>query len=478
MKRLIAFCAVGISAAVGVQADQSIGWSQFRGPAGSGVADGQKPPVEFGPSKNVRWKVRAPSGLSSPIVAGKNLVITAFEGGKLLTVAYNRASGKEAWRAQAPAKRIEAYFKAEGSPAVPTCATDGKRIVSYFGSCGLVCYDLSGKLLWKYAMPTANSAGGFGTGTSPIISDGLVIVVRDEGKVSRIVAVDSTTGLLKWKKKRQSPASYGTPVVWDSPTGKEVVAAGHGRMIAYDLRTGVETWHVAGMPSGCCTSPVVADGTLLFAGWSPGGADDKSNQMPSFDSMLKEMDKNKDGAISRKEGAKGFGDFFDSQDANHDGRISRDEYDILVKFMRDGVNSAFAVRSGGTGEVSNSHVVWKRTKGLPYLASALAYRGQYVTVKDGGIVTACDAKTGEELYMERVAAPGSYYASPVAANGNIYFTALSDGTVTVVKAGSNKPEVVATNPKLGERVAATPAIADDTLYIRTEKHIYAFGEKR
>ncbi|MBI4664320.1 MAG: PQQ-binding-like beta-propeller repeat protein [Verrucomicrobia bacterium] len=100
-----------------------------------------------------------------------------------------------------------------------------------------------------------------------------------------------------------------------------------------------------------------------------------------------------------------------------------------------------------------------------------------LVVRDGGIVTAYDAKTGAEVYQERVAAPGSYYSSPVAANGHIYFTSLTDGTVTVLKAGMDKPEVVAKNPKLGERTAATPAMADDVLYIRTEKHLYAFAQK-
>jgi len=121
-------------------------------------------------------------------------------------------------------------------------------------------------------------------------------------------------------------------------------------------------------------------------------------------------------------------------------------------------------------------VLWKKTKGLPYLASALVYRGQCVMVKDGGIVTAYDAKTGQEVYQERAAAAGKYYASPVAANGKIYFTSL-DGAITVLKAGTEKPEVLATNPKLGERTAATPAIADNTLFVRTEKHLYAFAEK-
>src|SRR5207248_8049635 len=114
------------------------------------------------------------------------------------------------------------------------------------------------------------------------------------------------------------------------------------------------------------------------------------------------------------------------------------------------------------------HLLWKKTKGLPYIASALVYRGQCVMVRDGGLVTGYDAKTGKEVYLqERAAAPGRYSASPVAANGHIYFTSLDDGAVTVLKAGAAKPEVVATNPSLGERTAATPAIADNTLYVRT-----------
>jgi outer membrane protein assembly factor BamB len=97
-------------------------------------------------------------------------------------------------------------------------------------------------------------------------------------------------------------------------------------------------------------------------------------------------------------------------------------------------------------------------------------------VKDGGIVTAYDTNTGAEVYQERIAAPGKYYASPVAANGHIYFSKLEDGTITVLKAGSEKPELAAKNPKLGERTAATPAIADDALFVRTERHLYAFAE--
>src|SRR3954451_11712766 len=151
-------------------------WPQFRGPAGSGIAEDQKPPVEVGPDKNVKWKVPAPGGLSSPIVVGDKLVITAFEKDKLYTIAYNRADGSETWRAEAPATKIEAFYKAQGSPASSSCATDGERVVSYFGSWELFCYDLAGKELWRIVMPPAETIAGFGTGNSPVIVVGLVIL--------------------------------------------------------------------------------------------------------------------------------------------------------------------------------------------------------------------------------------------------------------------------------------------------------------
>ncbi len=460
-------------------AEKPLAWPQFHGPNGSGVADGQKPPVEFGPDKNLKWKVAVPSGLSSPIVAGDKLVVTAFDGGKLYTIAYSRADGKEAWRAEAKAKQIEAYHKTEGSPAASTPATDGERIVSYFGSCGLVCYDLTGKELWKVEMPPATIPGNFGSGTSPILADGIVVLVRDEMKDPKIFAFEAATGKPKWEKKRRSVVSYSTPVVWDTPGGKQVAATGHGQMVGYDLQTGEEKWTVAGTPSGCCSSPVTSGGILYFAGWSPGGPDDKENQMPPFDAMLQKLDKDKDGALSRAEAGKAFEGFFDNLDTNKDGKITRDEYEAILKFMAEGVNSAFALKAGGAGDVTKSNLLWRHTKGLPYVASAILYRGQYVMVKDGGIVTAYDAGSGKEVYVQkRALAVGPYYASPVAANGHIYFTSLNDGAVTVLKAGSDKPEVVARNPKLGERVSATPAIADDTLYVRTDKHLYAFAEPK
>jgi outer membrane protein assembly factor BamB len=462
-------------------AEDSLAWPQFHGPGGSGVAHDQKPPIEIGPDKNVKWKVPAPNGLSSPIAAGDKLVITAFDNGKLYTIAYNRADGAEAWRAEALAQKIEPFNQSEGSPAASTPATDGQRIVSYFGSCGLYCYDLSGKQLWKREMPSVETLGNFGSGVSPIIADNFVVLVRDEPKDPKIIALDAATGDVKWERKRDTKVSYSTPAVWSTPAGKQIAAPGASRMIGYDLKSGEEKWHVQGMPAASCASPLTSDGVLYFAAWSPGASDDKEFQMPDYDKLLKGEggDADGDGVLSRAEAQKSqIKDFFDNQDANHDGKLTREEWQMMLDFLAAGKNSAFALKPGGAGDVTKTHILWQKTKGLPYVPSAIVYDGQCLMVKDGGVVTAYDAKTGDELYQKRAVASGNYYASPVAANGHIYFASQTDGTVTVLKSGSPTPKVVAKNPPLGERLSATPAIADDTLYVRTAGHLYAFAETK
>ena len=263
-----AFLALCLTAAA--TAAQQSTWTQFRGPAGTGVAESEHPPTEVGPEKNVAWKVAVPGGLSSPIVVGDKLVLTAFEVGKLYTIAYSRADGRELWRAHAPAKEIEPYHKTEGSPSASTPASDGERIVSYFGSCGLFCYDLNGKELWRHEMPMAKTLADFGTGVSPLLVDGVVILLRDETVAPQMLALDATTGKPKWDKVRQSKSGYGTPAVWKTASGTQIVAPGYGKMIAYDLQSGDEVWTVEGMPSASCTTPVIDGSTLYYAGWSPG----------------------------------------------------------------------------------------------------------------------------------------------------------------------------------------------------------------
>jgi outer membrane protein assembly factor BamB len=463
MKRLVACIALFAIAPVVVAAD----WPQFRGPAGSGVADDQKPPTKFGPTENLAWKVAVPPGASSPIVVGDRIFLTAFENDKLLTLCYSRTDGKELWRSTAPAKKIEAFHPTEGSPAASTPASDGKHIVVYFGSCGLICYDLDGKEQWKFELPVAETNNGFGTGTSPLIVDGVVFLNRDLMKDSALFAVDVATGSQKWKTERPKVVTgFGTPTVWEAAGRKTLVVPGTASLTGYDLKTGSELWAVGKLPAVNCTVPVLAGDLLVYVAWSPGGPDMK---MPTFDDILKMAGEEKLGYLT-KEGAdktplKGF---FDNNDLNKDGKITRDEWDTNMKVLKSGENRAVAIKPGSKGEV-----MWSYTKNLPYVPSPLVYRDRVYWLRDGPQMTCLEAKTGKPVFEgERFKAGQRYYSSPVAANGHIYIASL-EGTIAVIAAGEDAPDVVY-SVKLPEGVRATPAIAHDTLFIRSDKFLYAF----
>ncbi len=446
-------------------------WPQFRGPNGSGVADDQKPPVKFSLTENLAWKVAVPPGASSPIVIGDRIFLTAFENDKLFTICYSRVDGKELWRNPAPAKSIEVFHPSEGSPAASTPVSDGKRVVVYFGSCGLICYDLDGKEQWKFELPVAETNNGFGTGTSPILGGDTVFLNRDLMKGSALFAVDLATGSQKWKTERpKMMTSYGTPIMWDTPSGKSLVVPGSNSLIGYDPKNGSELWAVDKLPSVNCTVPLVADGMLVYVAWSPGGADMK---MPTFEDVLKMAGEEKLGYLTKEGSKKTFlKDFFDNNDLNKDGKITADEWETNMKALKNGENRAVAIKPGG----GKAEVSWSYTKNLPYVPSAVVYRDKVYFLRDGPQMTCLELKSGKPVYEgERFKAGAKYYSSPVAANGHLYVCSL-DGTVAVIEAGTDAPDVVH-SVKLPDGVRATPAIAHDTLYIRSDKFLYAFKAK-
>jgi outer membrane protein assembly factor BamB len=447
-------------------------WPQFRGPDGSGVAEGERPPVHFGPASNVVWSTTLAPGASSPCVAGDLIFLTTFADNQLETVCLSRRDGQVRWRRAAPAERIEKFHPAEGSPAASTPSTDGERVIVYFGSFGLLAYDREGQEQWRLSLPVAEQVGDFGSGGSPILVDGLVLVNRDMARGSHLLAVDARTGKVAWRAERpEFYSSFGTPVAWSANGATEIVLAGFLQMKAYDLKTGAERWRVRGLPSGVCTTPVLGEGMLFFAGWAPGKAD---APFPTYDAMAATSDRNKDGVIEFEEADPMVKGLFASGDVDRDGRLTRDEWQKFLAELERGENVLLAVRPGGTGDVTETHVVWRQRRGLPYVASPLYYRGRVYLVKDGGLVSCFEARTGKPLYeQERLGALGSYYASPVAADGRIYFASLN-GVVTVIRAG-DQLEVLARND-LGERLMATPAIVDHTLYVRTDKRLSGFRQ--
>jgi outer membrane protein assembly factor BamB len=449
-------------------------WPQFRGPNASGVSESAKPPTEFAPGTNQLWKIAVPPGASSPCVWGDWIFLTAFEGGKLETLCYARSDGKLIWKADARAEEIEEFSSTEGSPAASTVATDGQRVVSYFGSCGLVCYDPKGKELWRHSLPTAQTAGSFGSGASPAIVEGLVLVNRDQATVGSLLAVDLKTGKKVWETARPDVTqSFGTPIFWKNQGASEVVMSGSLKLKGYDLKTGAERWSLAGMPSFTCTTPVLGDGLLYFAGWSPGK---EPGTFPVFADLAQGLDKNGDGAITPEE-AKGSSleSFFKSLDTNGDGKIVAEDLEVMKANMAKGENVLVAVKPGGKGVLADNQVAWKQTRGLPYVPSPLYYRDRVYLVRDGGIVSSFDAKTGAPHYQqERIEALGNYYASPVAADGRIFVTSLN-GHLTVLEAGGDLPKVLH-RADFGERISATPALVGTALYLRTASALYAFGQ--
>lgn len=449
-------------------------WPQFRGVNSAGVSETGRPPIEFGVQKNVQWKIPLGSGVSSPIVWNDKLFVTTFENGKLYTCCISTRDGKEIWKVEAPAKAIEGYHKTLGSPASAACAIDGERVISYFGSCGLFCYDLNGKFLWKHELPTAQTNNDFGSGTSPIIAEGKVFLARDLAKDSVLIALDAKTGQPVWTVKRDGFSTcYATPILWKSQGKTELVVAGSLRMKAYDPNNGKEIWTIRDLPAVTCTTPVVANDLLVFAGWSPGDAEE--SPLPAFAQFALPADADGDGALNAEEAKNTFlSQTFENNDLNHDGKFTEAEWEETRAFLAKGTNRVFAVRPGGTGDISDTHVVWTRGKGLPYVPSPVFCQDRVFMIRHGGLATLLDSQSGKPIYeMKRIGQEGDYFASPVTANGFIYLAGLN-GVMSVLKAG-DKLDVVSTTD-LGEQIFATPAIVGDILYVRTAGHMYAFGD--
>lgn len=444
-------------------------WPQFRGPHGSGVSHTSDFPIHFGPESNVVWKTALPAGHSSPCVWNDRIFLTGFADGKLETLCLSRHDGLIVWRRAVPPGQMERGSHLS-NPAASTPVTDGARLCVYFGSFGLVCYDFAGQELWRKPLPTPITQHG--ASTSPVLSGDRLLLSCDQDTDSYLLAVEARTGDTLWKTDRPGfRRGFATPLIWplDRPTC--VILPGTLRLAAYDLQSGAECWTVGGLPNELVASPVAGEGFIFAGGWTHGSGVAK---MPRFDALLEQGDRDKDGQFTREEVPPGPAkQHFLYIDANKDGLITRAEYDSMSGIFAQAENALLAVQPGLSGTTTAAKVVWKQTRGLPYVPSPLYYDGRVYLVKNGGLASCFDAQTGRVFYQEeRLGALGDYYSSPVAAKGKIC-AASQQGVVVIFKAGETL-EVLARNP-LREPVLATPAIVEDELYLRTERHLYAFG---
>jgi outer membrane protein assembly factor BamB len=445
-------------------------WPRFRGVNGSGVSDSTGLPIEFGPQKGVLWKTPLPFGRSSPVIAGNRIFLTASEGGKLITLCLDRASGKIQWRREIVPPRTTPIYRAN-DPASPTPATDGQNVYAFFADLGLVSYGPDGNERWR--VPLGPFDTFYGLGGSPVYANGTVVMLCDARKKPFLMAVDAATGKVRWRVERRETGyeGYSSPAIYE-PAGQpaQVILGVANRIEAYSLASGEPVWWFRGLAYFPVASPVVNGDVLLATTW---GADTPPG--PSFDELLQKFDKNHDGKLSReevKESAEMY-DMFGAFDMNNDGFYDRGEFDL----MRNGAVGDYglvAVKLGGRGDLTSSGFVWREKKTYSSMTTPLVYGGVVYTIKDGGIVAALDSRTGESLKVGRSKeAMENYFASPVAADGKVFFV-TDQCKVSVVKAG-REWEVLKVND-LGEECFATPAIAGGAIFIRTRSALYAFGK--
>lgn len=443
-------------------------WPQFRGPAGTGLGDADFP-ADIAPGKHQLWSVETPPGHSSPILWDHRLFLTAFVDGQLRTLCFDARSGALLWQHDVAPGTIE-KGSGNGNPACSTPVTDGRRVYVYFGSFGVIAYSCDGRELWRKAMPTPVTQHG--ASASPILAGGKLILARDQDVDSHLLALEAASGRELWRADRPGfRRGFSTPLPWPPERPRSVILPGTLQLVAYDLQKGTEQWHVNGLPNETVASATAGDGLIFFAGWTPGSG---VRAMPTFDAQLAAGDRDHDSRLTRDESPNGPArQHFAYLDANKDGFIDRNEWESLARILDAAQNVALAVRPGGKGDVTATHVLWRQTRGLPYVPTPLYYEGRLFLIKNGGLASCFDAKSGRPLYQEeRIGALGDYYASPVAAGGKIV-VASQAGWVSVLQSADTL-QVLAQH-SFGEPIMATPALAGGRVFIRTAQHLFAFG---
>ncbi|HEY3862070.1 MAG TPA: PQQ-binding-like beta-propeller repeat protein [Verrucomicrobiae bacterium] len=481
----------------GLAAHGETGWPQFHGPAGAGVADQLNPPLRFGPDSNLLWKTETSGGLSSPILSGGLIFLTGCDGSRLETICVDLSSGKIRWRQAIDAPVLEKVHKVN-SDATPTPVCDGERVYSYFGSFGLAAYNFDGSEAWRKPLPMPKTFMDQGTSTSPVRVGDAVVVFEQNGNDSALMAFGAKDGRELWK----APCpiyniTWATPVCWNESGEDRVGLACAGRFSAFDSRTGNLVWWTDGLSKQICSTPACSDGTLFISSASVQGERSNMKLPPTFGEFAKKYDRNGDGLISFDEVPPDF-IFTDRQASGGAGNMTlrqamtfftgidqskpmnKEAWDQMRDALKHFIDSAWnnsnimAVRAGGKGDVTASNRVWQQTRGIPEIASAVIYGKRIYQVRSGGLLACRDQATGNLIYEERLAAQGGYFASPIAADGRIY-TVSDRGVVTVIKSGDTFTELASAD--LGESVKATPALARNTIIIRSSGHLWAFGER-
>ncbi len=396
-------------------------WPAWRGPTGDGVCAETDLPLTWSATENVRWKIDLPEpGSSTPIVLDDRVFLTQAAGERRTLMCFDREDGKLRWQ-QGPA-----WSKPEQTHDTnPYCAsspvTDGERVIAWFGSAGLWCWNLDGVEQWHIDLGKQDHIWGYGS--SPLIDGDLCILNFGPGERSFLIAVDKRSGKKAWQWDVPPPAtlegngakegylgSWSSPIVREADGKKELIAAMPGGVFAFDPATGRELWHCNGLNPLAYANPIAAGDVIIgFGGY--GGA-------------------------------------------------------------------AIGINAGGTGDITATHRLWQE-KNNPQRIGSGVVAGEFIFMpSDAGTVQCLDPKTGSLLWQERPKVPGalaSSWSSMVRAGDRIYVVTKNSDTI-VLRAGP-KFEQLAVNSLGDGMMNASPAASDGRIFLRTHKHLWCIGAR-
>jgi outer membrane protein assembly factor BamB len=395
-------------------------WPQWRGPALNGTSAEKNLPVRWSKTENIAWKLPMPdySG-STPVVWGDRIFLSVAEGGDLYLWCVDRTRGAVLWKRRLGGGNVRMQKQNMSSPSP---VTDGRNVWAMTGTGILKAFDLAGKEIWMRDIQKEYGRFGlqWGYGSSPLLhQDALYVQVLHGMRTddpSYLLRIDKATGKTIWRVERptqarfESPDAYTTPALLRYGTATEIVITGGDVVTGHDPATGRELWRANGLnPSNDGSYRLVASPVV-------------------------------------------YGD-------------------VIVAPSRE--RPLLALRAGGRGDVTRSHVLWSSGNG-PDVPTPVTDGTYLYVVNDRGIMWCIDLKTGKDVYSRQRVRSATYSGSPVLADGRIYVT-NEDGVTVVVKAGPTF-QVLAEND-LEDYTLSSPAISDGQIFIRTSKFLYAIGNR-
>ncbi|MBI3466837.1 MAG: PQQ-binding-like beta-propeller repeat protein [Planctomycetes bacterium] len=392
-------------------------WPNWRGPNYNGVAPGKSFPTKWSSTENVLWKVPLPGrGGSTPVVWGEQIFLTYGADGKNVAVCLDR-EGKQQWQVAFGEERPGKNRKGTGSN--PSPITDGQHVFVYFKSGDLACLDLAGKVVWQ-----TNLQKSFGEdtlwwdlGTSPVLTENAVVVACIQTGPSYLIAFDKRTGKQLWKQDRilsapvESAQAYTTPIPAEENGRQTLIVLGADHVTSHDAATGQELWRVGGL---------------------------------------------------NPEGERNFRSI--ASPVVSDGIV-------VAPYARG--RTLTAIRLGGSGDVTSSHVLWTREGVAVDVPTPVAIAGRVYLCTDRGDVSCLDIQTGKTIWTGQLERNRTdYSSSPILADGKLYIT-REDGKTFVLEQGDSF-KVLAAN-ELGEMTVSTPVCLDGKILIRTFESLYCIG---